>query len=146
MSHWHVRARPPWLASGAVIVAALLCVQTPQAAVNPLLQQAARHRLAGQGQEGWRDCGAWGEKAVGVRSCVLVYFRLEADVIHFRLVSASETSREPGPFRTVVSARFRRSAEEGLLNVKSLRWIGEPEIRWADDGRTWIYDRYAVRM
>ena len=54
--------------------------------------------------------------------------------------------REPGPFRTVVSARFRQSAEKGLLDVKSLRWIGEPEIRWADDGRTWIYDRYAVRM
>ena len=146
MSHCHVRARTPWLASGAVIVAVLLSVQMAQADVNPLVQQAARHRLAGQGQEAWRDCGAWGEKDGGVRSCVLVYFRLEADVIHFRLVSASERPTEPGPFRTVVSARFRRSAEEGLLNAKMLRWFGEPEIRWADGGRTWIYDRYAVRM
>ena len=42
------------LATGAVIVAGLLSVQTAQAAVNPLVQQAARHRLAGQGQEAWR--------------------------------------------------------------------------------------------
>ena len=96
MSHCHVRARTPWLAEWGRDRRGALVRPDGTGGRKPVGATGCAAPPRWPRARGVAGLGA-GEKDGGVRSCVLVYFRLEADVIH----SASSAPRRAHGARPV---------------------------------------------